>query len=119
MFFQIEELKAELSDREYRIVTECALSNISETPDILPPLSSDFKTSSIDVVEPVIPQNMVVVEPRTANGETWTVMKVSVIINLVELGLYVGEEWRSPLATVQVNFHFVHLFVTECVVLFY
>ncbi|XWS38677.1 hypothetical protein CRYUN_Cryun19dG0151500 [Craigia yunnanensis] len=100
---KIEELKAELSDREYRIVTECALSNISETPDILPPLSSDFMTSSIDVVEPVIPQNMVVVEPRTANGETWTVMKVSVIINLVELGLYVGEEWRSPLATVQAS----------------
>ncbi|XVF52445.1 hypothetical protein PTKIN_Ptkin05aG0018700 [Pterospermum kingtungense] len=99
---KIEELKAELSNREYQIVTECALSNISETPHIVPPLSSDFMTSSVDVVEPIIPQNMVI-EPRTPNGETWTVMKVSVVINLVELGLYVGEEWRSPLATVQAS----------------
>ncbi|XWS49634.1 hypothetical protein CRYUN_Cryun12cG0020000 [Craigia yunnanensis] len=100
---KIEELKVELSNREYQIVTECALSNISETPRIVPPLSSDFMTPSVDVVEPVIPQNMVVVEPRTPNGETWTVMKVSVVINLIELGLYVGEEWRSPLAIVQAS----------------
>ncbi|XVE65214.1 hypothetical protein DITRI_Ditri07aG0162900 [Diplodiscus trichospermus] len=100
---KIEELKAELSNREYQIVTECALSNISETPHFVPPLSSDFVTSSVDVVEPVIPQSTVVVEPRTPNRETWTVMKVSVVINLIELGLYVGEEWRSPLATVQAS----------------
>lgn len=75
-------------------------------------------TSPVDVVEPVIPQNLVV-EPRTPNGETWNVMKVSVVINLVELGFYVGEEWRSPLATVQVKFCILHLFVTQCVVLFY
>ncbi|XWS62075.1 hypothetical protein CRYUN_Cryun07bG0179900 [Craigia yunnanensis] len=98
---KIEELKAELSNREYHIVTECALSNISETPHIVLPLSSDFLTSSVDVVEAVIPQNMIGVEPRTPNDETWTVIKVSVVINLVELGLYVGEKWGSPLATVQ------------------
>lgn len=92
------------------IITECALSNISETPHIVPPIGSDFVTSSEDVVEDVIPQTTADVEPRTPNDETWTAMKVSVVINLVEMGLYVGEEWRSPLATVQVNFHFVHLF---------
>ncbi|XP_022737877.1 uncharacterized protein LOC111290709 isoform X2 [Durio zibethinus] len=100
---KIEELKAELSNREYQIVTECALSNISETPHVVPPLSSDFLTSSVDVVEHVIPQNMVSIEPRTPNGETWAVMKVSVVINLVELGLYVGEEWRSSLATIKAS----------------
>ncbi|KAE8702415.1 hypothetical protein F3Y22_tig00110482pilonHSYRG00005 [Hibiscus syriacus] len=98
---KIEELKAELTNREYMIITECALSNISETPHIVPPLSSDFLKSSLDAVEDVIPESGV--EPRTPNGETWTVMKVSVVINLVEMGLYVGEEWRSPLATVQAS----------------
>ncbi|KAK6251014.1 hypothetical protein SCA6_005019 [Theobroma cacao] len=98
---KIEELKAELSNKEYQIVTECAVSNISETPHIVPPLSSDFLTSSVDVVEPVIPQN-VVGEPSTPNDETWTVMKVSFVVNLVELCLYVGE-WDSPLATVQAS----------------
>ncbi|KAK8614167.1 hypothetical protein V6N13_122539 [Hibiscus sabdariffa] len=97
---KIEELKAELTNREYMIITECALSNISETPRIVPPLSSDFLTSSSDAVD-VIPLSGV--EPRTPNAETWTVMKVSVVINLVEMGLYVGEEWRSPLATVQAS----------------
>ncbi|PPD75818.1 hypothetical protein GOBAR_DD27246 [Gossypium barbadense] len=99
----IEELKAELSNREYMIITECALSNISETPHIVPPIGSDFVTSSEDVVEDVIPQNTADVEPRTPNDETWTAMKVSVVINLVEMGLYVGEEWCSPLATVQAS----------------
>ncbi|TYI15495.1 hypothetical protein ES332_A08G190100v1 [Gossypium tomentosum] len=100
---KIEELKAELSNREYMIITECALSNISETPHIVPPIGSDFVTSSEDVVEDVIPQTTADVEPRTPNDETWTAMKVSVVINLVEMGLYVGEEWRSPLATVQAS----------------
>ncbi|OMP08180.1 hypothetical protein COLO4_06705 [Corchorus olitorius] len=99
---KIEELKAELSNREYQIVTECALSNISETPRIVPPLNSDFLTSSVDVIEPLISQDMVG-EHRTPNDETWTVMKVSVLINLVELCLYVGEARGSPLATVQAS----------------
>ncbi|PPR99880.1 hypothetical protein GOBAR_AA20786 [Gossypium barbadense] len=100
---KIEELKADLSNRDYQIVTECALSNISETPHNVPPLNSDFLSSSVDVVEHVSPQNTISIGPRTSNGETWTVLKVSVIINLVELGLYVGEEWGSPLATVQAS----------------
>ncbi|XP_052881690.1 uncharacterized protein LOC108482794 [Gossypium arboreum] len=100
---KIEELKADLSNRDYQIVTECALSNISETPHNVPPLNSDFLSSSVDVVEHVSPQNTISIGPRTSNGETWTVLKVSVIINLVELGLYAGEEWGSPLATVQAS----------------
>ncbi|KAL4281357.1 hypothetical protein GQ457_03G021640 [Hibiscus cannabinus] len=104
---KIEELKADLSSMDYQIVIECALSNISETPHIVPPVNNSFVISTADVVEHAIPKNKINIEPRTPNGETWTTLKVSVVMDLVELGLYVGEEWGSPLATVQVAYHVI------------
>ena len=106
MLLQIEELKAALSSSEYQIITECALSNISETPRVVPPLKHDSQTSSVDVIEPIIPQDTVGVESDTANGETWIVMKVSVTINLVEMSLYRGSTRDASLATMQVFFLF-------------
>ncbi|GAV77402.1 PH domain-containing protein/DUF946 domain-containing protein/DUF1162 domain-containing protein/Chorein_N domain-containing protein, partial [Cephalotus follicularis] len=100
---KIEELKAALSNIEYQIITECAVSNVSETPHIVPPLKKDSLTSSIDVVEPVIPQDSVGVEPGAPSGEAWVVVKVSVIVNLVELCLHTGLASDGSLATVQVS----------------
>lgn len=104
--FQILELKAALSSREYQIISECAISNISETPHVVPPLKHDSGTSSVDAVETPISQNITVVECDAATGEAWIVMKVSVIINLAELSLHTGAAKDASLATVQVLFSF-------------
>jgi vacuolar protein sorting-associated protein 13A/C len=110
VLLQIEELKAALSSWEYQIITECALSNISETPHVVPPLKLDSQTSSVDAVEPIIAQDTVGVESDTANGETWIVMKVSVTINLVEMSLYRGSTRDASLSTMQVLFFSFSIF---------
>ncbi|XP_042953951.1 uncharacterized protein LOC122290372 isoform X2 [Carya illinoinensis] len=100
---KIEELKAALSSREYQIISECALSNISETPHVVPPLKHDSRTSSVGAIEPIIPQNTAGVESETTNGEAWIMMKVSVVIDLVELRLHPGSTRDAYLATVQIS----------------
>ncbi|KAK9984845.1 hypothetical protein SO802_034370 [Lithocarpus litseifolius] len=116
---KIEELKAALSSGEYQIITECALSNISETPRVVPPLKHDSPTYSVDAVETIVPQDTTGVVSETvetivpqdtagvvseaANGEAWIVIKVSVVINLVELSLYVGSARDASLAIVQIS----------------
>ncbi len=106
MLLQIEELKAALSSGEYQIITECALSNISETPRVVPPLKHDPQTSIVDAAETVVPPEMVGVVSETANGESWILIKASVVINLVELSLYTGSARDASLAIVQVFFLF-------------
>ena len=123
MLFQIEELKAALSSGEYQIITECALSNISETPRVVPPLKHDSPTYSVDAVETIVPQDTTGVVSETvettvpqdtagvvseaANGEAWIVIKVSVVINLVELSLYAGSARGASLAIVQVFYSLI------------
>ncbi|KAF5735104.1 hypothetical protein HS088_TW15G00604 [Tripterygium wilfordii] len=99
----IEELKAALSSREYRIITECALSNISETPHTVPPLNHGYLTSSVDTIELAAPQDLVGVESETSEREAWTTVKVSVDVNLVEFSLFTGVERDASLATLQVT----------------
>lgn len=105
VLLQMEELKAAVTNRDYQIITECAVSNISERPRIVPPLNHDSVTSSVDVIEPVVHQYPVGVECETPNGEVWVSLKVSVLINLVELRLYAGVVRDASLATIQVIFH--------------
>lgn len=122
MLFQIEELKAALSSGDYQIITECALSNISETPRVVPPLKHDSPTYSVDAVETIVPQDTTGVVSETvetivpqdtagaseaANGEAWIVIKVSVVINLVELSLYAGSARDASLAIVQVFYSLI------------
>ncbi|KAM6557396.1 hypothetical protein CsatB_004415 [Cannabis sativa] len=101
---KIEELKAALSNKEYHIISECAVSNISETPRAIPQLNNDSITT-VDVVEaePIIPHDTSVLESQNANGEAWIVTKVSVFIGLVELRLYTAMARDAPLATVQIS----------------
>lgn len=102
MHLQIEELKAALSNREYQIITECASSNVSETPNIVPPLNNDSVTPSVDAAEPLASQDPDAAENGTQNGESWIALKVSVFVNLVELCLHAGIARDTSLATVQV-----------------
>ncbi|KAG0473029.1 hypothetical protein HPP92_014886 [Vanilla planifolia] len=41
---QINAIKAALSNKEYEIITECAISNISEIPRMVPSLGDAFGT---------------------------------------------------------------------------
>ncbi|CAH8391411.1 unnamed protein product [Eruca vesicaria subsp. sativa] len=97
----IDELRAALSNREYQILTECAQSNISEIPHTVPPLIGDIVTSSRNLNETLTSE-----DPNAAQTETsdaWISMKVSVVINLVELCLYAGTARDAPLAAVQIS----------------
>ena len=98
----MEKLKAALSNREYQIITDCAQSNISETPHVIPPLNHESMISSLDVDEDIAPQDPVGLESRNANEGAWVMMKVSFVIGLVELCLHTGVARDAPLATVQV-----------------
>uniref|UniRef100_A0A6N2K527 PH domain-containing protein n=1 Tax=Salix viminalis TaxID=40686 RepID=A0A6N2K527_SALVM len=100
---KMEELKAALTSRDYQIITECATSNISETPHTVPPLNHDSLASSIDVIKPLALQNPGGVETETPNREAWISLKVSVAINLVELCLYAGVARDASLATIKVS----------------
>ncbi|KAK2995313.1 hypothetical protein RJ640_023827 [Escallonia rubra] len=100
---EIGELKAALSNREYQIITECALANTSETPNIVPLVNKDIATTSVDTMEPSFPQGSDASRSEVQNGEIWISMKVSVVIGLVELCLHYGTSRDASLATLQVN----------------
>lgn len=102
LLYQIEELRAALSNREYQILAECAQSNISEVPHTVPPLSGDIVSSSRNLQET---RTSVDPNAETEKSNAWISMKVSVVINLVELCLYAGTARDAPLAAVQVHFH--------------
>lgn len=86
------------------MISECAVTNISETPRLIPPLNHDTLTSSADVSQPIIPQDLHGPESQIARGETWVVTKVSVVISLIELRLITAVTRDTSLATVQVLF---------------
>ncbi|XP_028077973.1 LOW QUALITY PROTEIN: uncharacterized protein LOC114279888 [Camellia sinensis] len=100
---KIEKLKAALSNREYQIITECALSNISETPNIVPALNYDSGKASVDMGEPLVRHDSGADDSEAQNRVTWIAMKISVDIDLVELCLHYGTARDATLATVQIS----------------
>ncbi|KAJ4957745.1 hypothetical protein NE237_024856 [Protea cynaroides] len=97
---KVDELKAALSNKEYQILTECAISNLSEAPNTVSPLDQYLEPA--DVAEPVAPVTSSV-EFEMLERESLVSMKVLVTINLVELCLHSGVSRDSSLATVQVS----------------
>lgn len=95
-------MKAALSNKEYQIITECAISNISETPHVIPPLGHQSVSYSDNMPEPTVPEHPDGLESQNATGEAWIVTKVSVDITLVELCLHTAVARDTTLATVQV-----------------
>lgn len=93
-------LKAALSNREYEIISECALSNFSETPRTVPPLNDpQYGTSSTPSEASASSES---IQDLSQDEETWISNKFSVSVNLVELSLHSGSTRDSPLASVQV-----------------
>ncbi|XP_047340944.1 uncharacterized protein LOC124944671 [Impatiens glandulifera] len=100
---KIVELNAALSNKEYQIITECALSNISETPKIVPPLIQDSGTPSVVTEDPPFSQDFEATNSENQNSASWITMKVCIDIDLVELRLHYGIASDASLATVQVS----------------
>lgn len=96
-------LKAVLSNREYQIITECAMSNISETANVVPPLKK-INASSADIIEPATRQVLDGTESETSEPSSVS-MKLSINIDLVQLSLRAGISGDASLATVQVLHH--------------
>ncbi|PIA31102.1 hypothetical protein AQUCO_05300139v1 [Aquilegia coerulea] len=98
---KIDVLKAALSNKEYQIITECALSNISETPNNVPPLTPIHVAHSdnLDLSLPV-PSDA---ELESLDKESWITMTVLVAVSLVELSLHSGVTRDAALATVQAS----------------
>ncbi|KAF6135503.1 hypothetical protein GIB67_015356, partial [Kingdonia uniflora] len=99
---KMEKLKASLSNSEYQIITECAQSNISETPNIIPALAQTPDKFSNDTVDPLVPLSLKI-EHDALSKEAWISMIVSVAIDLSELRLHSGVTRDAALATVQVS----------------
>lgn len=99
---QIGELRAALSSKEYQIITECAQSNISEAPNLVPQLQDISVSASVDGAGPSAPLDSDGTESLILDTEIWTSTKVSVVIDLVELSLYYGLTKDASLATLQV-----------------
>ncbi|KAJ4777649.1 Pleckstrin (PH) domain-containing protein isoform 2 [Rhynchospora pubera] len=102
---KMEFLKASLSNREYEIITECASSNFSETPNIVPSLYDEspnpISTGAVASSSLVLPENFVEGRPCEEEVVPWITMKCSVTINLIELSLHSGFSRDSPLASLQ------------------
>ncbi|XP_073134921.1 uncharacterized protein [Henckelia pumila] len=101
---KIEALKAALSNKEYEIITECALENISETPNIEPPSKDEGLSHSVSVSEHSGTLDSNPAKSGTENREkTWIAIKITVDIDLVELSIHYGITRDAPLATLQIS----------------
>ncbi|KAM7273618.1 hypothetical protein ACFE04_028282 [Oxalis oulophora] len=72
------------------------------TPDIISSLKKYTEAPSSDAIKSFIPETSESVETQTPSGEVWIAIKVSVVVNLIELCLCTGEGRDASLATVQV-----------------
>ncbi|XP_060207492.1 uncharacterized protein LOC132635217 [Lycium barbarum] len=100
---KIEELKAALSSREYEIIAECAQENLSETPNVVPPLIDGSSSPSADKAQHLSVRSSDVVKSEAEDEDKWIVTKVSIAVDLVELGLHYGLTRDASLATMQVS----------------
>lgn len=100
--FQIEELKAALSSKEYEIIVECTQSNISETPNLVPSLKEETTSPLIEVGEPSGTRDLPA-KSESQPMESWIGTKISLHIDMVELSLHYGITRDTSLATLQVT----------------
>ncbi|CAL0314336.1 unnamed protein product [Lupinus luteus] len=103
VIIKIDELKAAVSNKEYQIIAECAVSNFSEVPNVPPPLSQPSSMISNDGTGDNVPEVTNNVDSTTTDVEASILLKISVSMYLVELSLYTGVTRDASLATVQVS----------------
>ncbi|XP_078437793.1 pleckstrin homology (PH) domain-containing protein isoform X2 [Wolffia australiana] len=97
---KVLEISASLSNKEYELVTECAIANMSETPNLVAPLTipSQAATMTEDGSGMSIAS-----EPVNGNAaeKAWEKLKLMVSIGLIGLNLHTGATRDSSLATIQ------------------
>ena len=96
-------MKAALSSKEYEIIIECAQSNISETPNLVPSLKNETASPLIEVGESSATRSIDPAKSKSEPKESWIATKVSLHIDMVELSLHYGITRDTSLATLQVN----------------
>ncbi|KAF8689392.1 hypothetical protein HU200_041935 [Digitaria exilis] len=100
---KVDVLKAALSNREYEIISECALSNFAETSHPVPALDDPQYGTSTTPSHASASSSSESIQDLSQDVETWISNKFSVSINLVELSLHSGSRRDSPLASVQAS----------------
>uniref|UniRef100_A0A0E0MAV7 PH domain-containing protein n=1 Tax=Oryza punctata TaxID=4537 RepID=A0A0E0MAV7_ORYPU len=100
---KVDVLKAVLSNREYEIISECALSNFSETPHVVPALDDPRYGTSTAESHVSSSSSSESIQDLSQDAETWITNKISVSINLVELSLHSGSTRDSPMASMQAS----------------
>jgi vacuolar protein sorting-associated protein 13A/C len=71
---KIEELKAALSDKEYQVITECAISNMAETPNLPPSLfpSKEEATDKINKEKQIVEEESPPPQQLSSNSNVVT-----------------------------------------------
>uniref|UniRef100_A0A0E0BDW2 PH domain-containing protein n=1 Tax=Oryza glumipatula TaxID=40148 RepID=A0A0E0BDW2_9ORYZ len=100
---KVDVLKAVLSNREYEIISECALSNFSETPHVVPALDDPRYGTTTAESHVSSSSSSESIQDLSQDAETWITNKISVSINLVELSLHSGSTRDSPMASMQAS----------------
>uniref|UniRef100_A0A0E0R2L4 PH domain-containing protein n=1 Tax=Oryza rufipogon TaxID=4529 RepID=A0A0E0R2L4_ORYRU len=100
---KVDVLKAALSNREYEIISECALSNFSETPHVVPALDDPRYGTTTAESHVSSSSSSESIQDLSQDAETWITNKISVSINLVELSLHSGSTRDSPMASMQAS----------------
>ncbi|KAH7316123.1 hypothetical protein KP509_21G079300 [Ceratopteris richardii] len=110
-FIKIEELKADLSDKEYQVITECAVSNLAEEANVLPPVSllnaqgssdEEIEEKEVEIRHTENQEMEISSSSQTPDGGPWITLIVTADISLVELSLFKGSTRDQALATAQV-----------------
>lgn len=108
---QVQRLRGIMSDKEYLVITGCAVTNIAEVPNLLP----DFRDGVLEkfTLKEGTSDRLKIPELRTlasAKGSRsrqadrpWTVARVTIDVQNAELELYNGIERDSALARVELQ----------------
>lgn len=102
---QVGSLHAVMSDKEYNVILNCALMNLSEQPN-LPPSFRNSNSSAKDTIK--LLADKVNMNSQVLLSRTVTIMDVELDYALIELCY--GADKESPLAHVIVSLTFDYFF---------
>ena len=97
-----------MSDKEYKVITDCAYTNISEEPR-LPPSFRTFPLDSVRILAEKVQQSRQILSSHT-------VAMFSIEIHTALLDLYNGFDMESQLAHIAVSFPPPAYFLTKVII---
>ncbi|XP_024524741.1 uncharacterized protein LOC9654875 isoform X2 [Selaginella moellendorffii] len=121
---EVQLLKAAMSDKEYQLMIDCCTSNLSEAPNLSPPVCQPGKgkekaeekeeekeeqkeeQKEEEKEEAPHTETKDVQEGSTSasnSSEVWTTLKLTVDVSIIELAVFIGRTQYTPLASIQVS----------------